>query len=399
MEALLRSHHNRMQTVSLDFIRPIMHEINWDDRLIMIRGQRGVGKTTLMLQHIMMSHNSGNQSDVLYVSLDNIYFSSHGLLAFVEQFHKMGGKYLFLDEVHKYETWSREIKNAYDEFPDMHFVLSGSSLVNLMDGDVDLSRRCIFYTMQGLSFREYLAMFHNFHFNIANLDDVLFHSNDICAEVNSKLRPLTLFPTYLQQGYFPFLKEGEPSYYTRIENIVNMTIERELPQSRHLDIGNIRKMKSLLAALSSNVPFEVDATKLSKMAEIARTTLLQYLQFLNDARLINLLYSDITSIKRMQKPDKIYLENTNLMHTLSTVVDIGAEREAFFVNQLSYKYQVEYSKSSADFTIDGKYTIEVGGRSKGAKQLKDVPLGFIAADNEEFTLGNKIPLWLFGFLY
>jgi predicted AAA+ superfamily ATPase len=282
----------------------------------------------------------------------------------------------------------------------MHFVLSGSSLVNLNEGEADLSRRCITYTMQGLSFREYLRMSHQKDFKKRSLQEILTDGNSLCAEVNAQLRPLPLFSEYLRYGYYPFLKEGQNSYYVRIDNIVNAIIEEELPQLRKLDVGNIRKVKSLLGILSSGVPYTVDTTKLSSMAEISRNTLLQYLQNLNEARLIQLLYSDVMNVKRLQKPDKIYIENTNMLHALtSTQVNEGTEREVFFINQLSAAHVVEYSKTSADFTIDHQYTIEVGGRSKDGKQIAGVANSFIASADEEYVLGNKIPLWLFGFLY
>lgn len=400
MESLMRRHLNRMQTVSLDFVRGIMDRIDWNERLIMIKGQRGVGKTTLMTQRILKVFGATNTADVLYVSLDNIYFNTHRLLDFVERFHAQGGRFLFLDEAHKYRGWSVEIKNAYDEFPDMKFVLSGSSLVNLNDGEADLSRRCISYTMPGLSFREYLAMFHQKDFQSRSLQEIFADGNRICAEVNSQIHPLPLFSEYLKQGYYPFLKEGVQNYHTRIENIVNMTLEAELPQMRKLDVGNIRKIKSLLGVLASNVPYKVDTVKLASMAGISRTTLLQYLQYLSEAQMIQLLYSDVNNVKRLQKPDKIYLGNPNLLHALSSDrVNEGTEREAFFVGQLSTQHLVEYSKTAADFTIDRQFTVEVGGRSKDGKQIAAVPDSYIAADGEEFVLGNKIPLWLFGFLY
>lgn len=400
MESLIKRHLNRMQTVNLDFVRSLMDEIDWNVRLLMIKGQKGVGKTTLMTQRILQMFGSTNTTEVLYVSLDNIYFGTHKLLDFIEQFHAQGGKYLFMDEVHKYKGWRLEVKNAYDEFTDLHMVLSGSSLINLSDGEADLSRRCISYTMLGLSFREYLQMFHQKGFRRRTLQEILSDGNSICAEVNAQVRPLPLFSEYLRYGYYPFLKESQSNYYVRIENIVNTTIEMELPQLRKLDIGNIRKMKSLLGILSSNVPYALDTVKLSKMAELSRITLLQYLQNLSEARLIQLLYSDVTNVKRLQKPDKIYMENPNMLHALATTqVNEGTEREVFFVNQLSAKHVVEYSKTSADFTIDHQYTIEVGGRSKDGKQIADVANGYIASADEEYVLGNKIPLWLFGFLY
>lgn len=400
METLVKRHLNRMRTVNLDFVRSLMDDIDWNERLLMIKGQRGVGKTTLMTQRIMQVFGPTNTTDVLYVSLDNIYFGTHRLLDFIEQFHAQGGKYLFLDEVHKYDGWSLEIKNAYDEFTDMHFVLSGSSLVNLSDGEADLSRRCITYTMLGLSFREYLRMFYQKEFKKRTLEEILTNGNGICAEVNAQLRPLPLFSEYLRYGYYPFLKESQSNYYVRIENVVNNTIEVELPQLRKLDVGNIRKVKSLLGILASNVPFALDTVKLATMAEISRTTLLGYLQALSDARLISLLYSDAANVKRLQKPDKIYLENPNMLYALATArVNEGTEREAFFVNQLSSSHLVEYSKTSADFTIDRQYTVEVGGRSKDGKQIAGVAKGYIASADEEYVLSNKIPLWLFGFLY
>jgi len=239
----------------------------------------------------------------------------------------------------------------------MHIVLSASSLINLNDGESDLSRRCITYLMPGLSFREYLNMFHQQHFQRHSLQEILNDGNKICAEANANVRPLPLFAEYLKTGYYPFLKEGANNYYTRIEDIVNTTIDVELPQLRKLDVGNIRKIKSLLAILASNVPYTVDTVKLSTMAEMSRTTLLQYLQYLSEAQLINLLYSDLVNVKRLQKPDKIYLENPNLLHALSTTtVNEGAMREAFLINQLSGHHLVEYSKTSADFTIDRQYT-------------------------------------------
>ena len=268
MEALIKRHLNRMQTVSLDFVRSMMDEIDWNERLLMIKGQKGVGKTTLMIQRIQQVFGSTNTTDVLYASLDNIYFSTHRLLDFIEQFHAQGGRFLFLDEVHKYKGWSIEVKNAYDEFEDMHIVLSGSSLINLSEGEADLSRRCITYTMLGLSFREYLRMFYQKDFRKRTLEEILTEGNSLCAEVNAQLRPLPLFSEYLRYGYYPFLKEGQRNYYLRIENIVNTILEVELPQMRKLETGNIRKVKSLLGILSSNVPYTVDTVKLSSMAEI-----------------------------------------------------------------------------------------------------------------------------------
>jgi len=400
METLIKRHLAYMQNISLDFVRDLMEGINWEDRLIAIRGQRGVGKTTLVLQRIAMQFGSTNTTDVLYVSLDNLYFYTHRLLDFIEQFHARGGNWLFIDEVHKYNGWSREIKNAYDEFADMHIVITGSSMIDILNSEVDLSRRCIAYDMQGLSFREYLAMQHGTKLEKYSIEEILKDGTAISQKINATTKPLKYFRDYLSYGYYPFVKEGRESYYIRIENIITMVIETELPALRKIDLGNVRKIKALIEVLASGLPLAIDTVKLSKMAEISRTSLLQYLQHLADAGILNLLYSDNTSVKRMQKPDKVYLENTNMLYALSsTQVNIGTAREVFFVNQLSYRHTVEYSNTQADFTINGKYTIEVDGRSKDGSQLPSSPNAFIAADDEEYAIGNKIPLWMFGLLY
>jgi predicted AAA+ superfamily ATPase len=232
------------------------------------------------------------------------------------------------------------------------------------------------------------------------LEEVLFHPDNLCAEVNAKCRPLAYFEDYLKVGYYPFRLEGNEDYYTRIENVVNMIMEIELPQQCGIDVGNVRKLKTLLTILSSEVPLMVDMTKLSALSEMSRTTLLSYLQYLHRAKLINLLYSDLDSLKKLQKPDKIYMENPNLLYALSlNEVNKGTVREVFMVNQLAYQHRVEYCTRSADYTIDRKYVIETGGKSKDGKQIAGEQTAFIASDNLEFAVGNKIPLWAFGFLY
>ena len=400
METLKRRYLNILRTVNLDFVRDVINKINWNDRLIAIRGQRGVGKTTLMLQKIQQTFGMNDTENVLYASLDNIYFTNHSLLETIDSFHLHGGKFLFLDEVHKYANWSREIKNAYDEYPDMHIVISGSSLLNILDSETDLSRRCIFYDIQGLSFREYLHMFHDYDFEMLTLQDITGKGQEACDSITEKIHPLKYFDTYLKYGYYPFFKEGEESYYQRIENVTNTIIDIELPQLRGVDIVNLRKLKSLLSILASGMTMQIDTVKLSKMAEISRNTLLQYLQHLHDSRLLHLLYSDNGSVKRLQKPDKVYMDNSNILYALSSDgVNIGTVRETFFVNQLAYEHNVEYSSSKADFLIDKKYTFEVGGKNKDGGQLPKEKNSFIASDDTEYVLGNKIPLWLFGFLY
>lgn len=385
--------------ISMKHVRQLHDTINWENRLIAIRGARGVGKTTLMKQHMRKTFGE-NSGEAFYTSLDNLFYSRHSLTDVVDEFYKRGGKYIFIDEVYKYPTWSIELKNIYDDYPDLYIAFTGSSLLNIINADADLSRRHVPYAMQGLSFREYLMLCENIELPVCSLDDILSHPDDICAKVNSVCRPLKYFEKYLKYGYYPFYLEGKDEYYVRIENVIDMTLEIELPQLCGVDIANVRKLKSLLAVLSSSVPFSVDITKLSTAAGMSRNTVLAYLNYLERAKLIHQLYANNDDIKKMQKPDKIYMENPNLLHVLSIDgVEKGTAREVFFVNQLSYGHRVEYSNSRADFLIDRKYTIEVGGASKDGGQLAGRADSFIAADDIEYALGKKLPLWLFGMLY
>ena len=398
MEQLQAQHLRLLSHMDMQHQRSLMKEINWNARLIGIRGARGVGKTTMMLQHIKDTYGL-NPTAALYASLDHLYFSRHSLLELAEEFYNQGGQCLYLDEVHKYEGWSREIKNIYDGFPDLKVVFTGSSLLNILNAEADLSRRCVSYDMQGLSFREYLLFKEGLSFPAFALEDILTHPLEAAKTVLAECRPLQHFPKYLQEGYYPFFLQQDIDYLTQVQKVVSLILEIELPQLRQVEVGNVRKLRSLLAVLSSGVPFAVDISKMAQMAELNRNTILSYLSHLHRAKLINLLYSDKMNLKRMQKPDKIYLENTNLLQVLSlSQVEVGTQRETFLVNQLAYKHQVEYGKQ-ADFLIDRKYTIEVGGQSKDGKQIAETPNAFIAADGIEYAFGNKLPLWLFGFLY
>ncbi len=376
-----------------------MEKINWNAPLIAIRGPRGVGKTTLMLQYIKLNYALAARQ-VLYCTLDSVYFSSHSLLELTEDFYKNGGKHLFLDEVHKYPTWSKEIKEIYDLYPDLRVVISGSSLLNILNADADLSRRCIPYEMQGLSFREFLLFYKQLDLPVYTLEDLLAHPEQLCAQVNDVCRPLPYFKEYLQKGYYPFFMRNQIDYYTSIEQIVNLILETELPQLRNVDVANVRKLKALLGILAVSVPFEVDISKLAITIGIHRNTVIEYLNHLEQAKVLHLLYADLLSVKKMQKPDKIFLDNTNLLYALaSTPVKIGTVREVFTVNQLSYIGEVEYSKKKGDFKLNGKYTFEVGGEDKDYHQIADVPDSYILADNLEMPYRYKLPLWSIGFLY
>ena len=398
MEQLQNQHLRLLTNLKADYERSLMGSINWNARLIAIRGARGVGKTTMLLQHIKKTYGT-NPHEALYASMDHLYFTRHSLLELAEEFHKHGGRCLCLDEVHKYDGWSREIKNIYDGFPDLRIVFTGSSLLNILNAEADLSRRCVSYDMQGLSFREYLLFKERLSLPVIPLDDVLHRPLEASEAVMAACRPLKHFVPYLKEGYYPFFLEPDIDYLTQVQKVVNLILEIELPQLGNVDIANVRKLRSLLSVVSSGVPFAVDISKMAQMSELNRNTIVGYLSHLHRAGLLNLLYSDTHSLKRMQKPDKIYMENGNLLYALSlSGVEAGTLRETFFVNQLTYRHQVEYSKQG-DFLLDGTYTVEVGGQNKDGRQIAGVENAFIAADNIEYALGNKIPLWLFGFLY
>ena len=399
MEKLFEKKDQLLRLTSMNIVREAMNTINWDAQLICLRGARGVGKTTLMLQYIK-SHYRPMSNEVLYVSLDAVYFSTHTLIDLADRFYKNGGKHLFVDEVHKYNSWSREIKEIYDTYPDMRVVISGSSLLNILGGDADLSRRCIPYELHGLSFREYLQFFHNIQIQPRSLQDILEHPEEICSEVLDKCHPLPLFKDYLQHGYFPFYLKSKENYATLIEQVVNYVIETELPQCYGVDMAMVRKIKALMSIVSSSIPYEVDATKLSGVIGVHRTTVVNYLYMLDKAKLINMLFAEAKTIKKLQKPDKIYIENPNMLYALAEGnVEIGTARETFCINQLRVHHNVEYSKKQGDFRVDGKYTFEIGGQSKGFGQVAGMPDSYVLADGIETPFGRKLPLWIIGFLY
>ncbi len=397
MEILIEKHLQRLLNVELGFQRSLTKEIDWSSRLIAIKGARGTGKTTLLLQRIKEIY--GDSTIALYASLDNIWFADNRIYNMADRFYKSGGKYLFLDEVHKYPRWVQEIKNIYDDFPDLNLVFTGSSLLEILNARADLSRRAVVYKMQGLSFREFLEMETGQQFPTFSLDDVFSNHIKLAAEVVSKLKPLQYFDQYLRQGYFPFYREGKALYHQRVEEVLSMILEIELPLMRGIDVHYVSKLKQLLQVLAGSVPFVPNISKISERTGIARLTLLKYLVNLEEAGILKLLYRDSSGLTRLQKPDKLYLENPNYIYTLvPDMVNKGSLRETFLVNQLRYKHKVEYTEPG-DIIVNRNQTIEVGGKQKTRRQIANVQAAWIAADEIEFGSGNKIPLWLFGFLY
>jgi len=398
MENLIESSRKKIARTNLTFVRSYMDLFDWDTPLVGIRGARGVGKTTLLLQYIKR-HLSAKINSVLYVSLDNIWFSDNRLTSLADRFAKMGGKYLFLDEVHKYPDWSVELKNIYDDFPELKVVFTGSSLLEILNARADLSRRAIMYEMRGLSFREYLNFELGTDFQPFPLDEILKNHHLISQDIVQKIKPLPHFEKYLRKGYYPFFRENPKLYYTKIDEILNMILDVEMPLLRSVSPAYIHKIRQLLYVISESAPFIPNITTLSARIGINRETLLTYLFYIHEAQLIFEAYHSAKGVTHLQKPDKIFLENPNLMYALrGEKVDTGNVRETFFANQLRHSHLVELA-GKADFRIDGKYIIEVGGKNKDAKQISDSPNAFLALDNIEYGYLNRIPLWLFGFLY
>jgi len=397
MDILIEKFFRKIHSADLRFKRSLMDDIHWKARLIGIKGARGVGKTTLMLQHIKEKHQL--DSSTLYVSLDNIWFADNKLSDMADTFVKRGGRYLYLDEVHKYPNWSQEIKNLYDDYPELNIVFTGSSLLEILNARADLSRRAVIYELQGLSYREFLNLKLGLDLPKFDLEDLMENHAALAQIIIDKIKPLQYFEEYLKNGYFPFSQEVPELYFQKLEEVVNMMLEIELPLLRKVDVTYVPKLKQLLQIIAESVPFIPNVTKLSQRIGINRNTFISYLFFLQEAHIIRNLYKDARGISQLQKPDKIYLENTNFQFAFASGnTDMGNLRETFFLNQLNNSHQLEYI-DKGDFMVDRKYTFEIGGKSKNYKQIREANTGYIAADGLEYGNGHKIPLWMFGFLY
>lgn len=403
MDTLFRKSDRLLANTSTGIVREKMGEIHWNSQLVTIIGAKGVGKSTLIKQYLKLNYQPGDRR-VLYCSADTVDFSTRTLVELAEEFVIQGGELLAIDEIHKYKPgttdWSREIKEIYELFPDLKMIVSGSSLLRLKEGDADLSRRAVKYTMPGLSFREALRFYHDLSFPVWTLEDILAHPYDLWQMVSSKCKPVALFKEYLEKGYYPFLLEGTGEYYTKIEQVVNYIIETELPQICKVDVANVRKLQALIAMICSETPFELNANKIAAALEIGRDTVVEYLKYLGDAKVLNLLYSDKKRIGKLSKPDKVYLENPNILYALAPAkVEIGTLRETFAVDCISESHVVEYGKTQGDFKVDSKYTFEIGGRSKDFSQIAGMKDSYIFADDWDMPDGAKLPLWMLGFLY
>lgn len=389
MDRLYETMHRLLANTTSNFHRYVYDRINWDNRMLGLVGPRGVGKTTLFLQHIK---HSDQVNQTLFVSADNFYFSDHTLFDTAEIFNKSGGTYFYIDEVHKYEGWSRELKAIYDAFPDLHVYFTGSSILDIERGEADLSRRAPKYSMQGLSFREFLAMRYEIETPALSLEDILAHK----AVIPGVDHPLVYFKEYLASGYYPFGQDLD--FSIELEQVINRTLEVDIPQFANMTAATGRKLRKLLALVSTLAPFKPNMTKLASQIEASRNNLEDYLLLIEKAGMIAQLREASTSINGFGKIEKVYLDNTNILYTLSdSLPDVGTVRETFFFNQMRVNQEVTSSLIS-DFQI-GDHTFEVGGKNKGQKQIREATQGYVVKDDIEYGHGNVIPLWAFGLNY
>ena len=387
-----------VREVSLAFHRQLSHEINWDCRLICIKGPKGTGKTTLILQH-MREAFGGKNDKALYVSLDNIWFAAHDIIDLADWHWKHGGTHLFLDEVHHLKAWQTVIKNIYDSYPSLNVVYSGSSMLKLEADGGDLSRRRVDYELPVMSFREYLNFEGVMDVSPVGLEDVLRRHVEMSDAICGKAKILEHFSHYLKNGCYPFYKEGIKEFDFRLRAVVNQILEIDYPSIDDVSPATVMKAKKMLVVLAESVPQTPKMAQLYRELETDRNQGLKILKALSRAGLLQLLSSQKASLKDLSRPDKIFLDNVNLMYSLAGDVDWGCARETFFLNQLRAAGRSVTYPPHGDFMIDDRFLVEVGGAGKGFDQIKDIPESFVAADGIEVGFGNKIPLWLFGLLY
>ncbi|MBU3659026.1 MAG: ATP-binding protein [Flavobacteriales bacterium] len=384
---------NKKVAKSIDKVRRLIYDdVQWNERLILLLGYRGVGKTTLMLQRLKEFGEKG-----IYFSLDDLYFETNRLATVVEQLYSSGFRAFFIDEVHRYAFWSKDLKQLYDDYDDIHLVATGSSILEVAKGQADLSRRAVVHQLQGLTFREYLQFEKKINLSPIDLETILERHYEISSDLSEQFSFRRDFNNYLKNGYFPFYRENKSVYFQKLSETINLVIDIDIAPFEELNYSTVRTMKKLLYVISQSVPFVPNITKLSERLEAPRNTILRLLDLLHQAKIIKLLYAENEKLSYLKKPEKIFLENTNFMYLFAEgKANIGSIRETFFFNQLANKHRVNASKWG-DFMVDEKYTFEVGGSNKNYKQIKGVPNSYLAIDIEN-GVGNKVPLWLFGML-
>lgn len=398
MDELYEYQEEVLESISDRFFRSLYHQLNWNARFLGITGLRGTGKTTMLLQYL--KYNIPDREKALYVTADHTWFYDHTLIDLARQFSKYGGTHLFIDEIHRYPNWSREIKNMYDGLPDLQVIFTASSVLDILKGESDLSRRALTKELTGLSFREYIELSYDHKFPAVSLSKLLESPDEITDNILSKLKPLPAFNDYLKRGYFPFsITQQDESFRKLLNQVINTVMEVDLQIVEGYSASNTIKMKKLLGVIAESAPFEPNISKIAGRLELGRDTVKTYLNNLDRARLLNLLSRSTKGVAALQKPDKIYLENTNLSYALKTDPDRGTLRETFFVNQLRNAGHTIKLDKTGDFKIDDKWTFEIGGSSKDQSQIRQTKHAYLALDDAEHPYLNRIPLWLFGFLY
>lgn len=389
METLQKYFDAMLADTPTDFHRYLWNKIDWEERMIGLKGPRGVGKTTMLLQY---AKEKLDRNTTLFVNAEDLFFTSHTIVDLADEFVRHGGKVLMIDEVHKYENWSRELKLIYDYHAQLKVIFTGSSILDIEHGEADLSRRVVAYDMQGLSFREYLSFNHIADIPTATLSEIIEHK----TQIPNGFHPYIYFQKYLQMGYYPFAVE--PNFERKLLQTITKTLEIDIPQYTEMTVANVRKMKQLLSIVSESVPFKPNMTSIAQVLEVSRNIIPEWFVYMERAGLIAQLRSETKGIRNLGKVDKIYLDNPNIMYVIGKQnVDIGNLRETFFYNQTKAQHEVKAS-TEADFKI-GALTFEVGGKNKKQKQIVNIENAFIVKDDIETGYMNVVPLWAFGLLY
>lgn len=398
MEELFSYQNKILHSVTGKWYRSAYQTTDWSQRLFGIKGLRGVGKTTLMLQHLKFHYP--DKEKALYVSADNPWFYNNTLYELITEFDKMGGKLLLIDEIHKYPKWANELKAGYDAHPNIQFIFSASSAFDIFKAEADLSRRTTVTLLPGLSFREFLEYNYNVSIPLLSLEELLTNAVKLSKDINEKIKPLPRFKEYLGTGYFPFLKnETEETARQKLATIVNAVLESDLAYVKDYSPSNIQKIKKLLGVIAGTAPFTPNISKIAQKLNVGRNTIYNYLKHLEDAHILNLTHKSGRGISVLQKPDKVYFENTNLALAMNKQADTGALRETFFVNQIRSAGHTIYLAKKGDFIIDEAIIVEIGGKNKTSKQITGIENAYVVKGDIEYAFQNHIPLWMFGLLY
>lgn len=394
MEKLIRLSQRKRKEVSGKFKRFLIDEIDMNERLIMITGFRGTGKTTMLLQMMYKE-----KSKAIYLSMDHLFFEANTLIETLDSLYEKGYRVFYLDEIHRYARWSADLKNARDQYSDIYIRATGSSVLEIEKGNADLSRRAAKFTLPQMSLREFAALSKSLKIAPFKLDDIVQNHTDIAAHISDKTDVLKLFAEYLKHGCYPFYNEGVKNYTAKLTETTSLVLDVDIPAFEELNFSTVHSMKKLLYVVAQSVPFQPNVSKLAGQLNITRNTLLKLLHLLNKAGVISMLHTQAHGISYLRKPDKIYLQNPNLSYAIgSGKPDKGNLRETFFLGQSRVKHRVT-TPSAGDFLVDDRYVFEVGGQHKTNAQIKGMPQAYIAADGIKGGGGNRIPLWLFGFLY